>query len=295
MKVGYLPKVLIGAGYLSLAASIWGAMFIAVRLAVTVIPPVPLVWCRYVTALLLLGLLVAWRHASLRVKRRDWKNLCLVGVAGYTLSIVTQETGTMLTSAQTGSIVTAATPAFMVIFAGLLLHERVTWGRVLSVILATAGVLLIVVDPAGVQVTWLGAAMLILAALTWALMSVLLKLLPGYSPLTITFYGVLAAVILLAPYAGWWLLQADWTAFCQPGIWGSVLYLGFVSTTAGFILWNKGLLYMDASLGGLFMFFQPVVGTFLGWLWLGEPVTSWTWIGTGLVFGGVLLALRGKS
>jgi drug/metabolite transporter (DMT)-like permease len=41
----------------------------------------------------------------------------------------------------------------------------------------------------------------------------------------------------------------------------------------------------------LFFFFQPVVGTGLGWLLLGESITAWFWIGTLLIVGGVLLTL----
>ena len=50
---------------------------------------------------------------------------------------------------------------------------------------------------------------------------------------------------------------------------------------------------MDASIGGLFLFFQPVVGTFLGWLLLGEPVTRFFWLGSALIAAGVVLAMRG--
>lgn len=57
----------------------------------------------------------------------------------------------MLTSAQMGSVITAATPAFMVVFGCLMLHERFNLSRLMSVILATAGVLLIVVDPENLQ------------------------------------------------------------------------------------------------------------------------------------------------
>lgn len=202
----------------------------------------------------------------------------------------------MLTSAQTGSIITAATPAFMVIFGWLLLKERLTLGRCFSVLLATVGVWLIVADPDNFQLTsiW-GGVSLVVAALTWALMSVLLKLLKAYSPVVLTFYGVLVAIVLLAPYSLWWLWQTDWSSFAAPTVWGSVLYLGIVSTTGGFCLWNKGLLYMDAAVGGLFLFFQPVVGTFLGWLLLGEPVTLYFWLGSALIFWGVVLVMRGNA
>lgn len=291
-----LRNLLIGALFLSLAGSIWGGMFIAVRLSVFVIPPVPLVWMRYGTALIGLWVLMALTHASWHIDRKDRGLVLLSALSGQVLSIVTQETGTMMTSAQTGSVITAATPAFMVVFAWLLLHEKLTAGRVVSVLLAMIGVLFIVFDPDQFAPGIWGGISLLVAAVTWAFMSVLLKFLAGYSVFTVTFYSLLIAFLTLTPYGLYWLLtSADYRAMAEPSVWGSVLYLGFLSTIAGFCLWNKGLLYMDASIAGLFMFFQPVVGTFLGWLLLGEPITMFFWIGFLLIAVGVALALRGGN
>ena len=291
-----MRNLIIGSILLSLAGSIWGGMFIAVRLSVFVIPPVPLVWMRYGTALIALLALIRFLHVNLHIDRADWKLLRLSALCGQTISIVTQETGTMLTSAQTGSVITAATPTFMVVFGWWLLHEKLTAGRVLSVVLATIGVLFIVFDPDNVKVSALGGLSLFVAAVTWALMSVLVKFLSKYSVITVTFYSVLIAFLCLTPYGLWWLTSdADIGAMASPDIWGSVLYLGFISTTAGFCLWNKGLTYMDASIGGLFMFFQPIVGTLLGWLLLDEPVTEYFGIGFVLIAVGVILALKGGN
>lgn len=89
--------------------------------------------------------------------------------------------------------------------------------------------------------------------------------------------------------------SADFTALAQPQIWGSILYVGMISTTAGFVLWSKGLPYMDASIGGLFMFFQPVVGTLLGYFLLDEAITSYFVPGFALIAIGVVLAMRGGN
>ena len=43
------------------------------------------------------------------------------------------------------------------------------------------------------------------------------------------------------------------------------------------------------------MFFQPVVGTFPGWLLLAEPVTKYFWLGFGCIVAGVVLAMRGGN
>ena len=281
-----------GAICRSLAGTIWGGLFLAVRLVVGAVEAVPLVWMRYILAFFALYALGCYRHVSWKIDRKDWKLLALVGLIGQTLSIVTQESGTLLTSAQTGSTITAATPAFMVLFGWWILKERLTFGRIMSVVLATIGVLMIVYDPDNFQVNLLGGFFLFVAAWTWALMAVFLKLLDRYSPIVLTFYGLLVALVCLAPYSVWWLAtQADYSLLLTPQVLLSIGYMGIISTTGGFVLWNEGLLYMDASTAGLFMFWQPIVGTFLGWLLLGEPVTLWFWLGAVLIVVGVVMAM----
>jgi drug/metabolite transporter (DMT)-like permease len=71
--------------------------------------------------------------------------------------------------------------------------------------------------------------------------------------------------------------------------------LGIVSTAGGFLLWNRGLQMLNASSGGLFFFFQPVVGALLGWLILGEKVGITFWIGAILILSGVLFVINEKE
>ncbi|GAA3313493.1 hypothetical protein GCM10020331_003750 [Ectobacillus funiculus] len=107
----------LGSIYLALAASIWGGMYVVVKVVVSVIPPLELVWMRYVVALvalLVIGLIT--RQKKWRIHKRDFLLIIAIGVIGNAISIVAQETGTMLSSAQMGAIITSSTPAFMVIF-----------------------------------------------------------------------------------------------------------------------------------------------------------------------------------
>lgn len=60
------------------------------------------------------------------------------------VSIWTQFLGTKLSTAQMGTMITSATPAFMVMFGRIILGERITLRKAITVVLATIGVLLIV-------------------------------------------------------------------------------------------------------------------------------------------------------
>ncbi|KLV14434.1 permease-like protein YdzE [Bacillus altitudinis] len=73
------------------------------------------------------------------------------------------------------------------------------------------------------------------------------------------------------------------------------MYLGIISTALAFFLWNRGLQLMDASSGGLFFFFQPIVGTVLGWMILGEEMGLRSFVGILCIFAGVYTVLRQRE
>jgi drug/metabolite transporter (DMT)-like permease len=72
----------------------------------------------------------------------------------------------------------------------------------------------------------------------------------------------------------------------------SVLYLGIISTAVAFFSWNKGLALLPSHQAGLFFFFQPVVGSLLGWLVLNETLTPSFFLGSLLILGGVYLIVQ---
>ncbi|WP_312097308.1 DMT family transporter [Niallia sp.] len=290
-----MKKSILGSIYLTLAASIWGGMYVVVKVVVAVIPPLELVWIRYLIAIVTLLIIGLVTRQKWRIEKRYFLIIIAIGIIGNAISIIAQETGTMLSTAQMGAIITSATPAFMVIFARLLLKERLTMKKGLSVSLATIGVFLIVGIGDLDLTSKLGGIALLIAALTWAFMSVLVKLLPSdYSQIVVTTYSIAVALIVLTPFVMPRLLGINISEWGHPSIFGGLLYLGIISTAGGFLLWNRGLQMLNASSGGIFFFFQPVVGAILGWLILGESIGLTFWIGSILILVGVLFIISEK-
>ncbi|HDR4736204.1 TPA: DMT family transporter [Bacillus cereus] len=291
-----MKNTLLGSLYLFLASSIWGGMYVVVKVLVSVIPPLELVWLRYLVAIIALCIIGFVTKQKWSIEKRYFLIIIAIGVIGYAISIVTQETGTMLSSAQMGAVITSSTPAFMVLFAWLILKERLTLKKGISVYLATIGVIIIVGIGDLNTSSVLGGISLLIAALTWAFMSVLVKRLPSdYSQIVVTTYSTLVALIVLTPFVLPRLHAIDLSLLNRPTIWGGLLYLGIISTAVAFLLWNRGLQMLNASSGGLFFFFQPVVGTLLGWLILGEKIGVTFWVGSSLILIGVLLVIREKQ
>ncbi|NMC30985.1 MAG: DMT family transporter [Veillonellaceae bacterium] len=286
-------KRYLGPCYLALAASIWGGVYVVSKVVLSVLPALELVWIRYVVALAALGIFAWVNGDSWRIPRKTAPLVVLIGLIGYFVSIWAQFAGTHLSSAQMGSVITAATPAFMVLFARWLLGEPITMKKAISLLLATAGVLCIVgIEDLGDE-TRLGGAILGVAAVTWALMSVLIKKIPSECSLIIvTTYAILAATAAMTPLALQQMRPEHLALILRPDIGAGILYIGIVSTAGAFYFWNRGLQLVEAGTGGVYFFFQPLVGTLFGWLFLGEQV-GWTfWLGTALIVTGVLLVIR---
>jgi drug/metabolite transporter (DMT)-like permease len=280
---------LLGALCLSLAASMWGGMYVVSKYVLDYIPPLTLVWLRYIIAFVFLfTILKIVQFRSKRyetIKKNDWFLIAWIGFIGYFISIALQFIGTNLSDAHTGALITSATPAFIVIFAWFVLKEVLTVRKVLAMVLATIGVVIVIGLDTNVGSNFIGSVILVGAAITWALLSVYVKLASNrLSSLTITTYAVLFALVFTTP-AFVWELQSNEFYYQDSLIILGVIYLGVVSTAGAFFLWNKGMELMDAGIGSLFFFFQPIVGSFLGWALLKEE------LGVNFFVGGIFIVV----
>lgn len=288
-----MKQTLLGALFLSLASSIWGGMYVVSKYVLDYIPPFTLVWLRYIIAFVFLfAILKAVQKRSgkqEKLNKRDWLLIAWIGFIGYFISISFQFIGTLLSDAHTGSLITSATPAFMVIFAMFVLKEKLTIRKTISMLLATIGVVIVIGWDPKVGRFFTGSIILVGAAITWALLSVYVKIAAKrLSSLTITTYAIGFALLFTTPVMVWEIQSHD-VYYQNTYIIIGILYLGIVSTAGAFFLWNKGLELMDAGIGSLFFFFQPVVGTFLGWLLLNEKIGVNFFIGALLIFVGVII------
>ncbi|PEA13552.1 EamA family transporter [Bacillus thuringiensis] len=294
-----MKQTILGAIYLSLAASIWGGMYVVSKYVLDFIPPLTLVWLRFIIAFVvlygILKLAEKKQKKKVTIRKKDWLLFAWIGFIGYFISITCQFIGTKLSDAHTGSLVTSATPAFMVIFAALILKEKLTARRLLSTIIATIGVIIVIGWDIEIGSYFIGTIILVGAAITWALLSIYVKIASiQFSSLVITTYAIFFSLFFITPFMIG-ELQTSSIGTVNTYVILGVLYLGIVSTAGAFFLWNKGLDLMDASIGSLFFFFQPIVGSLLGWLLLNETLNSNFFIGGILIICSVFITTFEKK
>ena len=283
-----------GAVYGISAAGIWGSMYVVSDLVLEVVPPFTLLSLRILLALLVL-LPLSRRQGFAPPPRPMLPRLLAVGVVGIGISLGAQFIGTDLSTAVNGALVTSASPAFVVLFALLILRERLTLARLTAIMLATFGVL-VIFDPASADFsseTFLGDVFLAIAALTWGLYSVLVRRVAtrDRSPaLVVTVFALFGGLLIAVPGSLLEIAQRPIDAI-SPAVVLGVLYLGLICTAFALLLWNRAFALVPATVASLFFFAQPLAGAILAAIFLGQTMTSALWLGGSLIAFAVLLSL----
>lgn len=284
-----------GAIYGATAAAIWGGMYVVSDVVLQTIPPFTLLLLRLIMGIAVIGLLLL-RRGFQRLTRPMLLHLLAVGVVGYGISIGAQFIGTDLSTAVNGAIVTSATPAFVILFAVLILKERLTLQNIVAIVLASIGVI-VILDLAQASFSsdrFLGNLFLGIAAITWGLYSVLIRYVsrkyPQLDTLTITLMTFVGGMLLVVPASIIELTQRSIGTIDGAVIVG-VLYLGLIAMAAAMWLWNRAFAILNASAASLLFFVQPISGVLLGMLFLQQNPTPNIWIGGLLIAAGVMLSI----
>ncbi|MDQ0493360.1 drug/metabolite transporter (DMT)-like permease [Paenibacillus brasilensis] len=86
-----MKNTLLGSLYLILASSIWGGMYVVIKIVVSVILPLELVWMRYLVAIVVFLVIGFITRQNWRIKKRYFLLIVAIGVIGNAVSIVAQE------------------------------------------------------------------------------------------------------------------------------------------------------------------------------------------------------------
>ena len=280
---------LLGSCSLFIAAGCWGGTYVASKYALEYVGPFTLVLTRYALASLIFVPLMLLRGPDRRA-RGNLRLIVITSAIGLALSSWAQFFGTALSTAHAGALITSSAPAFMVIFAAIVLGERVTPQKVVALVVASAGVVT-VVGPGDIGAgpgAVFGDVLLVIAGITWAFYSVLIrKLTLRIANVTVTGYVTVVGAGLGLPLGIPDLVR---TGVPNLTVWLSILYIGIVSTALAYYLWNKGLELMEAGNASIFFFAQPLTGTFFSWLLLGERLNTGFFIGGALILAGVAIS-----
>lgn len=281
------------AGVLSVL--LFGASFVAIKIALKQVDPLALIPMRFGLGLLILWPLLLTRGPFKPPSAAEMVRTASIGGLSILFNQWFQAWAMLRANATTASWLSALAPVFMALLAWILLRERINTWQWVGIMLAMCGALLVSgTDPASAlgSAGWVAPALLIFSAFAWAVFSVYGKAESlRTSPLRATVLAMSWAFVfslILGVFSGRSRVLAGW----QAGTWQALLFLGIGCTGIAYALYFYALSVAQTALVAALQYLEPIITVVLAFFLLGE---GFGWIGLPgglLILGGIILVER---
>lgn len=278
-------------------AVLWGFNWPAVKIALGEIPPFLLRMTGLGLGAVLLLAAAAALGRSLAIRRGDIWPIAVAGVlniAGFNIASAFAQLNTTTSRA---AILTFTTPLWSVLFAYLLLGERLDRARLAALGVGAAGLALLAIPLIDGTKSPLGVVFPLVAALAWASGTIFSKLVPLRSDRVVsTGYQLMIG----AGVAGLGAVVAG-EAMPASLSWPTVGAMSFHivgSTALAYLLWFVLLDRLSVSAASMTTFAIPVVGVLSAMALVGDRPSLADWIGFAAILtaaGMVLSAVKEEA
>ncbi|MFP3991378.1 EamA family transporter [Streptomyces sp. E11-3] len=273
----------------AVATVVWSGSFVTSRALAETVPPVQHAFWRWIIALIAVAPFAAreaWRQRD--VLRRHLKYVLVASFLGVTTYNTLVNQAGISTSAGNMAMIMAASPVLMALYERLG-GTRLGARRTLGMLIACAGVLLLVSKGSLAMDFTTGDLWMLAAALSFGSYSALLRRKPaGIGGLAFLFTTFALGALMLAPFYGASLaLEGGFEV--TTGTVGPLLYVGVASSAVAFFAWNKAIALVGAARAGAVYYLQPVCVAGLSFVILGESVGVLQLACMALILGGVIL------
>ncbi|MHB8606430.1 MAG: DMT family transporter [Thermoplasmatota archaeon] len=269
----------------------FGSLAVAAKIAFRTLAPLQVAAIRVTFGALLFVVAERLLVGSRLPSRRDLALFAGLALLGVVLNQLLFLTGLQHTTAVDATFLVATIPLFTVVIAAAFGHERLGLARATGVLVALAGVALLV-GLAAIEFsreTAIGNLLVVLNALSYSFFLVLSRpTLTRHAPLTLamwTFvFGALAIDLVALPEL------ARLAPIAVPAsAWLTLAYIVLVPTFGAYGLNSWALARAPSSLVAAFVYLQPLVAALLAVPILGESITARTLAGAALIFAGVAI------
>lgn len=240
----------------------------------------------------LLGGLFFFLHALLlrrfRLDRRVLPAVLAFGAVGVAGFYASYQLAVAYGGAALASVLLYTAPAWVAGMGALWLGERLDWAKLLAVGLTLLGVLLLGLGAGGeLRLTLLGVFFGLLSGFGYALYYLFGKLYFARYPAE-AIYAVAMPVgaLFLFPFVHAWPRD--------PGVWGLLFVIGFVSTYLAYAFYAAGLVRLEATRASVVATLEPVLASLFAYLWWGERFSALGYLGAALILAAVFLVVLGS-
>ena len=277
------------------AVALWGLAFPLIQEGLKDFSPVMLGFLRFLlaSAIILVFILFRYRLPELtRTVRREWKPLLALGVLYVTLPNLAQNFGLQNGTSSIASVIQSSGPMMTLVFAALILGERLTRKKGMGTAIAMTGTVLLVFsgDISLKNESFVSNLLILSSAVSYGLAWVSAKhMLERNPPVMIIGLSLAIGTIflgLVTPFE-----VGPRAVFTATSVTNLAL-LGFLCAGVSSVLYLTSLEHEEVSQMAFFIYLMPVFASFFAWAILGQGVAVWTAICGLIIVCGIAIANR---
>jgi drug/metabolite transporter (DMT)-like permease len=251
---------------------------------------------------LLGGMIIFWLFQRLfvpeKVERKDLIKLAVCGMFGFALNQTLFYEGLNLSTPVDASLIHVLNPILVMVFASLLLGEKVTWKKSGGIALGASGVLILVLYGRNVSFDGnhaLGNILIFLNMVFYALYLVLIKPLIGkYHTTTILKWVSFFGFLFILPLSVKPVMEINFAAITTTA-WLGIVYIIILNTFVAYLLINFALKSVSATVVSYYSYLQPVIAAAMS-VTIGQGgITIPKVLAAMLIFSGVYIVNKTSS
>jgi len=282
------------AGHIAavLTVLVWGTTFISTKILLKDFLPIEILFFRFTLGYIAL-LLVYPHRLKLADKKQEWQFAC-AGLCGVTLYFLFENIALTYSMASNVGVVVCVSPLFIAILAHFFLDgEKLKANFFIGFVAAIAGIVLISFNGStNFKLSPLGDILAVLAAVVWAIYSIIMKKIGayGYHSIAVTrhifFYGLLFMIPALFIFD----FKFGFERFTEPTNLFNILFLGLAASALCFATWNYAVKLLGAVTTSIYIYIVPVVTVITAVIVLHEQITLIETLGIVLTLIGLIIS-----
>lgn len=242
---------------------------------------------------LLLGLFIKGK----KVEKEDFPRLFFCAVFGVAINQLLFFKGLDLTSPINASLMMTTNPIMVLLVAGLLIRERITFRKIAGIAIGISGACLLLLW--GKNFSWsrdsvVGDSFVLINSLSFGVFLIIVKpLMQKYNTLTIMKWVFLFGSFLVMPFGFSEFKLIPWSSF-GASTWFAVAYVVIASTSLAYMLNTYALKNLSPSSVSIYIYLQPLFATIFAFLLGKGELHAIHFFSAMLIFIGVYLVSTGS-
>jgi drug/metabolite transporter (DMT)-like permease len=272
--------------YVTAAMLTWSSAYAAIAYALAGFSPGEVAFARMLLGSVCFLLWMRLRRLPLP-PASAWPPLLALGVLGLAVYHLCLNYAETRIASGTAAIIIALSPAATAAASALWLQERLSARSVAGLVIALAGVVLVVLTSGRTVSFEPKAALVLVSVLAAAVYFTLQKPFSArYGAAAVTTITILGGALGTLPFG----LGLPHALLAAPvSRVAALIWLGLAPTFVGYLTWNMALHRASVSKVSSFIYFGTPIALLISWAWLGEQPGWATLIGGAIVVGGVVL------